>query len=310
MKKGNIIIVTLPPVMERKWQGSTDGSNRRQRQLSALLKHIDVRVAYMILPFAVVFYLLFKRGSATSIYSYLRHRIGLKRVASLLGCYKNHILFGKNLLDRFYIYAGHKDKFKIDKKGQTEFLSYANSSEPLIVLGSHIGNYEISSYVCHGLRRPLKVLAFAGETLQMQKFRSSAMAENKISMIKVQPNLSHIVEICNALEKGEIFSQMADRSLYNRRLCKCNFLGKTAFFPTGVYYIAEKYRAKIIALFVLRGKKTFEYEVVIKPIAISDEIKDKKERIMAYAKEYVSALEEIVKKYPLQWFNFYDFWAE
>jgi predicted LPLAT superfamily acyltransferase len=24
--------------------------------------------------------------------------------------------------------------------------------------------------------------------------------------------------------------------------------------------------------------------------------------------EYVKSLEKIVRKYPLQWFNFYDFW--
>lgn len=292
----------------RKWQGNTDGGDKRQGQLAAGLKWLNVRVLYCLLPMVAAFYLLAKRRQAAAIYRYLHQRQGWGRLKSLIGCYRNHILFGKNLLDRFYVYAGHKDKFRVDRRGQEEFLKYANSKEPLIVLGSHIGNYEISSYVCGGLERPLKVLAYAGETPQMQRFRSSAMAENKIAMIPVRPDMSHIIDIHNALENGEIFSQMADRLLYNKRACKCEFLGEEALFPTGIYYIAERFRAKVVALFILRGKKTFEYEVVVRPITINSGIVGREARAKAYAMEYVAVLEEVIKRYPLQWFNFYDFW--
>ena len=38
-------------------------------------------------------------------------------------------------------------------------------------------------------------------------------------------------------------------------------------------------------------------------------INGREERARAYGQKYVSILEKVVREHPLQWFNFYDFWA-
>ena len=99
-----------------------------------------------------------------------------------------------------------------------------------------------------------------------------------------------------------------DRVFTGRRRQKFSFLGKEAWFPTGIYSIADRYKASIVVMFVLGTGKNFEYKVYAQSLAIDDSIKGREARARAYGQAYVDILEKIVKEHPLQWFNFYDFW--
>ena len=106
----------------------------------------------------------------------------------------------------------------------------------------------------------------------------------------------------------EAITMAGDRIFTGRRNHKFTFLGKEAMFPTGIYTIAERYDADIIALFILGTKKLFHYRVHVSPIKISPDIKGREARAQAYGQAYVDILEKVVKENPLKWFNFYDFW--
>jgi len=290
------------------WKGKTEGGDANQSFLIRLLKKVDVRVIYCFLPFAVIYYLIAARKRAGAIYSYLRHRQGFSVWRSAIGTYRNHLLFAKFLMDRFYIYAGHKDKFNSASLEKDVVVKYFSTDKPLVMVSAHVGNFEISSYLCGKLPKKLNVLAFAGETEQMQKFRSSAMEENNIEMIPVREDMEHIFRLNDVIREGEAITMAGDRVFTGRRNHKFMFLGKEALFPTGIYAIAERYKADIIAMFVLGTKKNFNYKIHVEPITIDPAIKGRDERARAYGQKYVDILEKVIKENPLQWFNFYDFW--
>lgn len=292
----------------REWKGRTGGGNRGQGLLERMLKYIDLRVIYCFLPFVVCYYLIFARKRARAIYSYLRKRLGWGVFRSAIGTYRNHILFGKCLVDRFYVFAGHKDRFRISGSQKELFESYFGSPRALVALSAHFGNCEISSYICGKPKKSLKVIAFGGETEQMQKYRESNMGENNIGMIPINDDMSHIFEISRHLSDAGAVILTGDRFISGRRVCECDFLGKTAPFPSGIFYVADKYGCDVVAMFVLRGNKTFEYELVIEPVRIDETIRGRDARAEAYVRAYAAILEKSVRKYPLQWFNFYDFW--
>jgi predicted LPLAT superfamily acyltransferase len=292
-----------------KWSGKTEGGDKRQNQLERLLKHVPLRAVYCVLPFAILYYLIFKRERAKSIYNYLRHRQKFSWLKSEIGTYRNHIIFGKNLLDRFFVFSGGAGKFKVNMQGGEYFYGYAESSDPVIIVSAHVGNYEISAYVCGRLKKPLKVVAYANETAQMQKFRSDAMAKNNISMIPVMEDMSHIFNITDELEAHNMITLPADRVFTGRRIHTYDFFGAPAQFPIGAYYLADRYKAKVITMFVMRGKG-LAYNIYVEPLTIDDSIKGRDARAAAYGEAYVKKLEDILRRYPLQWFNFYDFWDE
>ncbi len=295
---------------KKEWDGRTDGSNRMMELLYRLLRHVDIRVVYCVLPFVVCYYLVFARKRAGAIYSYLRKRQGWSVFRSAIGTYRNHIVFGKNLLDRFAVFAGRKDKFHISESSRARVMKWFNDSGAVVAVSAHIGNFEISAYICGWLDKPLKVVAFGGETEQMQKHRNASMGENNIGMITVKDDMSHIFEITDQLSGGGSVILTGDRFISGRRLSKCLFLGEEAYFPNGIYRMADKFGAKVVAMFVMRGARTFEYEVLLEPIVIDDAIRGREARAAAYAAAYAGVLERVVRKYPLQWFNFYDFWKK
>ena len=290
------------------WKGKTEGGDANQSRLIRILNKVDIRVIYCFLPFAVIYYLIAARKRAEAIYRYLRQRQGFNVFRAAIGTYRNHLLFAKFLMDRFYVYAGHKDRFKITDMEREAVLKYFSTDKPLVMISAHVGNFEITSYLCGKLPKRLNVLAFAGETEQIQKFRSSAMEENNICMIPVSEDMGHMFRLNDVIQEGEAVTMAGDRVFTGRRNKKFMFLGKEAMFPTGIYNIAERYKADIIALFVLGTGKNFKYKIQVEPITISPDIKGREARAEAYGQAYVDILEKVVRENPLQWFNFYDFW--
>lgn len=295
-------------MLKKDWDGRTGGGNGGQSSLVRMLRRIDVRVLYCVLPFAVCYYLVFARKRARTIYSYLRKRQGMNVFRSLTGTWNNHIIFGKNLLDRFYVFAGNKDKFHISRQADETVRGLLAAKGPLVAVSAHLGNFEISAYICGWLDRQMKVIAYGEETEMIQQYRDISMGENNIGIIPVKDDMSHILGIAEQLSSGGSIILTGDRFLSGKRVVKCSFLGSEAGFPSGIYYLADKYRATVAAIFIVRGRRNFEYDVIVEPIEIDSAIKGRDARAAAYTSEYVRVLESVVRRYPLQWFNYYDFW--
>jgi len=73
--------------------------------------------------------------------------------------------------------------------------------------------------------------------------------------------------------------------------------------------LAATFDVEVLAVFVMKisAKK---YKIFVKPLDRSEVYSPstKKGKIENLVFSYVQELENIVKQYPLQWFNFYEFW--
>ena len=61
------------------------------------------------------------------------------------------------------------------------------------------------------------------------------------------------------------------------------------------------------------GNKGYNtYHIYVYELSLPDEVKDKsaKVRASALAQAYADRLTEILKRYPHQWLNYYEFWGE
>ena len=62
----------------------------------------------------------------------------------------------------------------------------------------------------------------------------------------------------------------------------------------------------VLSVFAMKvGRR--EYKVFLDVLPVSDAA-SKQERIQALADAYAARLEAIVRAYPDQWYNFFDFW--
>jgi predicted LPLAT superfamily acyltransferase len=134
--------------------------------------------------------------------------------------------------------------------------------------------------------------------------------ENKLSNINViDQSMGQIpvsIEIANAISNNEVIAIMADRPTSDKYKYKTKFFGKDANFNKNPFKISYKTKTPILCCFVVNtGLQKYKVETI--KLNLDFNLKEK-EAIDIAIKEYVKLFEDILLKYPNQWFNFYNFW--
>ena len=289
---------------EQKWAGTTFGNSWMHKWLVRILRIIDLRILYVFVAlFIVPFCLLFNKSGRTT-YRYFRRRIGYGSLMSFWHTYVNHVMFGQVVIDKFAMYAGKQ--FTVETDGYDYYLELANKSEGFIQLSSHIGNYEIAGYTLVADTKRFNALVFWGEKESVMKNRKKMFDLTNINMIPVKPDMTHLFEIDRAMSDGEIVSMPADRIFGSNKKIRIEFLGSEADFPAGPFSVATLRGSKVIAVNVMKDKWN-AYHVYITPLDYYIS-KNRKEQIQELSLSYVHELERMLRMYPNQWYNYFDFW--
>jgi predicted LPLAT superfamily acyltransferase len=292
---------------ERQWKGTTGGHTFGQKALKIMFSVMNVRVGYVLLLFAVPVYMLKNRKEYLAIYRYFRKRHHYPVVKSFYKTFLNHLLFGQMMFDRFAVYGGQK-KFRIENPDNDVFMQLLDGREGFILASSHVGNPELCGYLLKQDRKRINGLIFGGEKAEVQKNRKAAFENNNVRLIPVGEDLSHIVLINEALSGGEIITMPCDRIFGSNKSLECEFLGGKATFPIGAFAFAVQFQIPVLAIFALKITSS-HYRMHVSKIDVP-QTGGKREKINAMTLSYVRILEKIVKRYPEQWFNFYEFWHE
>ena len=287
------------------WKGRTDGLPWMIRSLVVLMKVIDRRIIYCFMAIVVPFYMIFHHDSYLATYRFFRQRFHLGRIKSFLKVYANHFRFGQVIIDRYAAYAGKKFRFELD--GNERFMELVNGERGFVQLSSHAGNYEMVGYGLTSTTKKINGLFYGGESKVMMDFRRKILAMHNVNLIEVDESMSHIFNMNAAIDRGEIVSMTGDRLFGSSKAIKCMFLGKEASFPMGPFALAVQKEVPMLAVFSMRYKG--RYRVYVRDIE-QDESLPIRARMTDMAKKFASELENVVRMYPTQWFNYYDFWKD
>lgn len=290
---------------EKKWEGTTYGNGLMHRWLIGLLRVIDIRVIYVLAYIFAVTPTLFKPGFGYA-YRFFRNRFGHSAVRSLWLAYKNHCLFAQAVIDKFAMYAGHH--FDIELEGYDHFLDLAKKPDGFVQLSSHVGNYEIAGYSLVAEKKRFNALVFFGEKQEVMSNRRKLFDHANINMIPIMPDMSHLFEINSALANGETVSIPADRIWGSQKYVSVEFLGREAHLPIGPFKVVTTRGVDALTVNVMKVA-TNRYKIYVTPLHYDKEAPRQKQ-IEELAGNYVKELERIIRLYPTQWFNYFDFWAQ
>jgi predicted LPLAT superfamily acyltransferase len=278
-----------------------------QKALLFFFLFVNVTVGYVVLASVVPFYMMFGKGYLP-IYRYFRKHFCYSPVKSFYKTYINHLIFGACMLDRFAVFAGRKNFFSLQITGNEEFYRLLEEEKGFIITSSHVGNFELCGYLLKQEKKRINALVFGGETKQIMENRMKFFNINNVSIIPVFGDMSHIFLVNEALSAGEIVSMPCDRNFGSAKSVECDFLSGKAEFPIGAFALAASFDVPVVSIFVMK-ESVSNYHVYVKPVILNDALNvPKKEKAELLTHTFVQNLEEIVKKYPEQWFNFYKFW--
>lgn len=290
---------------DRQWKGATFGNGKMHRDLVRVLRFMDVRLLYLFsVVFIVPFCIIFNRSRRTS-FSFYHKRLRFNVLKSCWYVYRNHCVFAQVVIDKFAMYAGKK--FKVEIVGTDYFKELEAKDDGFVQLSSHIGNYEIAGYSLRLDHKVLHAVVTALEKESVMNSRNSMFIKTNVSMIAIKEDMSHLFEINEALGHGDIISFAADRHMEGARCEKVEFLGKEAEFPQGPFSVASMRGVEVLAVNVMKsGLKKYKIHMKTLPY---DKAAPRKEQIARLTREYVAELENMIRMYPAQWFNFFDFWT-
>lgn len=293
--------------MERNWSGKTQGGTFGQKFVLFYFKYGSLRFMYLILYLVIPFYILFDKKGVNAIKWYALNGLKMNPKQKWNFIFKVYHNFGQVFLDRFAIFGNPKTKFQFIVENQKAFDQLISSDKGFIIVSAHFGNFELMSYSMGKMKKTLHPILFGGEADVFRKLRETIFKDKNIEPIVLDQSGSYIFEIHSALQKGDVVSMTADRTFGNMKQFKTLFLNHNATFPLGVFQIAASLDLPIVSIFVLKeGFKT--YKVYVNPIQFNENSINHSEKAKLLGSQYVQHLENLIKKYPTQWYNFYPFW--
>jgi predicted LPLAT superfamily acyltransferase len=222
--------------------------------------------------------------------------------------YRNYNLFGQVLLDKVAMMAGLNNKFTFSFEGDDYIRGMKDGG---LLISAHMGNWEIAGQMLNMFEKKVNVILFDAEHQQIKGYLDDVMTERNVHFIVIRDDFSHLTEIRDAFANKEIVAMHGDRYLDGNRTMVIDFLGMPAAFPTGPLNLAAKFGVPVSFVFGIKTQRTHYHFCADKPrnVEFLTNLKQRESYLKVVLSEFVQNLEQKVRNYPLQWFNYYDFWA-
>lgn len=170
----------------------------------------------------------------------------------------------------------------------------------LVSLTAHVGNWELAGrLLARGASRPTHVVVAEEEAPGLQRWVRRD-GDGVRFVPRSRPTIA--VELVAALRRGEVVALQGDRGLGTRGDLLVPFFGRPAPFPLGPFVLARAAGVPIVPAFCLLAADDRYAVTVLPPLLVSAGGEEDA------ARAWVASLEDVVRRHPTQWFNFFDVW--
>ncbi len=179
-----------------------------------------------------------------------------------------------------------------------------------ILVSPHLGNWELGGLGMAAMGYKLNVLTFREPDEKVNEERERVRREWGIGVIYVDRDDTSplaIIEAVNALRRNELVVLLGDRDGSSHTL-DIEFFDRPTPIPAGAAYLSIATGAPVFPVFVpLEGSRYATYMEA--PIVFRGGHGDHREAIVSGTQQLVRVFEKYIRKYPDQWYNFFDYWS-
>jgi predicted LPLAT superfamily acyltransferase len=288
-----------------RWDGKSKGTVLGYKIFVFLIQKAGVRSAYFLLYFVASYYFLFLKKSNQAIFYYFKERLQYSWLQSKKMVFKSYYTFGQTIIDRVSISAGMRNYFSYEFDGIEVLKNLIAEKKGGVLISAHIGNFEIAEHFLGDINIDFRINLVTTdlEHSAIKSYLESLAQKPTVKFIIIKEDLSHIFEINAALANNELVCFTGDRYFEGTKSLSEKILGKEAHFPAGPFLIASRLKVPVVFVYVMK-EPNLHYHLYAREAAVKH--RDEK----GLLKEYIKSVESILQKYPLQWFNYFDFWND
>lgn len=283
------------------WSGKSRGGGAGYYLFSLFLKYGGIHLAYFILYFVAFYFVLTAPKAVKNLYFYFRkaHNYGVFK--SCLSIYLNFIALGESIIDRMAVVMGMSHKFQFDFEDEPILRKSVESSDGCLMISAHVGNWQVAQAFLNRFdKNKVNIVMLDAESEKVKQFIKNSTGGENVNIIAINKEMDYLLDLVKAFKNKEVVCLHGDRFLEGSRKAEVDFMAMKADFPAGPFVLARKFKVPASFTFVVKTGRT-KYSFYASHAKVYE---NEKEMMTDYSK----ALENIVKKHPLQWFNYHPFW--
>lgn len=263
----------------------------------------------------VVFYWALLPNARRASLDYLMHawKCGmLKTKPNQLTVFKHLFHFADTILDKVLSVAGHFTVNDLAVSGRDELLSDGRGA---VIVTTHTGCLEL----CQALTSDPSRLFVLTHTRHAEQFNrvlariNPNFAVNHIEVTQLSPAVA--IGLSDTVAKGGFLVIAGDRvPIASKAVTYVDFLGEKAPFPTGPALLSMLLQCPLWTMICTRNVKgtgqryRLTFSKIWEPKIVGRGAREDYFHTVAY--KFSKELEMQLKKAPLDWFNFFDFWGQ
>jgi predicted LPLAT superfamily acyltransferase len=205
--------------------------------------------------------------------------------------------------------SGVTKSFSFDFDGEEYIHEMAKTTGGLLI-SAHMGNFEMAGNMLDRVGSNINIVMHDAEHEKIRELLDKTHKRKPVKIIALKTDLSHILLINQAISNRELICIHGDRFMDSARTIKLKFLGKEACFPAGPFYMALTYSIPVSFVFAMKDS-AFRYHFYATPAKVYTFTRNRNDRnseLKEIVSDFIAELEKMLKKYPVQWYNYYQFW--
>jgi len=290
------------------WTDQKERSNTfTLRLILWIALHLRRGFTRLLLHPITLYYLILSPRIRRSSKDFLSTAMGKK--VGLAGVYRQILVFASTILDRVFLLTNRHELFDVTIENPQVITELLEVNQGAILLGSHLGSFEVLRTL--GLSRDslkLKVLMHYEHNQMISSILDGLNPDIAETVIDLN-QADSLIKAAEFVNQGYLLGMLGDRSANDERNIKVQFMGRETSIPTGPVLLATIFKVPVVLFFgIYLGKNRFR--IIFEKLCDAPSI-SKSERdtfVNEYTRNYVGRLEHYARKYPYNWFNFYDYW--
>ncbi len=270
-------------------------------------------IAGWVLYVVAFYYALFRGSARRASRDFLRR---VDQPTTFRNVVRHIHTFAQVALDRMFFLTGKFSSFEFEQKNHDKIVAVAKSGRGVILLGAHLGSFEVMRARAKEFSVPINVVVDFSNAERMNSVLKSLAPDMETRLISLGTDpIAAMLAIRAAIERGELVAILGDRTPNARtgsaRVVVTDFLGEPAAFPAGPWLLAHSLRCPV---YFVAGVYSRPNHYALHFELLADEVRlprsERQAALERYARTYASMLETYVRSAPLNWFNFFDFWSK
>jgi predicted LPLAT superfamily acyltransferase len=314
------ILRRRPPrlVTDRHWAGLAERGARWGLNLWALAYRIFGRrgCLFVMAPVILYFYLTGaeQRRASHDFLTRVWAANGRRRKPGPIDGLRHFMSFAGKVIDTFAGWVGGMPPDTVAAAEIEDLRQAERDPRGALFIVSHLGNVELARALLDDkTRERLLILVHTKHAENFNRMLREVRPEAAVNTWQVtELGPAAAVELKARIEQGKWVVIAGDRVPIGSRgrVARIPFLGAEATFSHGPYILASLLECPVYTLFCLRDGERY----VLHAKKLTDRVRlprqNREEALAHHAAIFAERLAVFAQLYPLQWYNFFDFWNQ